>query len=302
MAFILRKKGIHVTLDQTWFSEIHPATGSAFSLKLTGTLHDAQSPYQRVTVHATEAFGKLMVIDGYIMLTTRDNFLYHEMMAHPALFTHPDPKRVLIIGGGDCGTLRETLKHPRVETATQVDIDQEVTRAAERYFPELCASNRDPRAQLRFDDGLAWVKNAEPGSYDVIIVDSTDPVGPAEGLFAEPFCRDCHRALGVDGVLVQQSESPLFHLDTLLMPMHRTLRIVGFSDTHTLHFPQCVYPSGWWTATLARKAGLIADFREMDAAAKSFSTGYYNAEIHRAALATPEFMRRALAGLYSNPI
>ncbi len=286
-----------MTLDQSWFTEIHPATGSAFSLKLTATLHDVQSRYQRVAVHATEAFGKLMVIDGYIMLTSRDNFLYHEMMAHPALFTHPDPKRVLIIGGGDCGTLREALKHPGVESATQVDIDQEVTKAAERYFPELCASNSDPRAQLRFNDGIAWVKNAEAGSYDVIIVDSTDPVGPAEGLFAEPFFRDCYRALGDDGVLVQQSESPLFHLDTILLPMHHTLQAAGFADAHTLHFPQCVYPSGWWTATLARKTGRVTDFREADARAKPFATEYYNAEIHRAALATPEFMRRALANL-----
>ena len=289
-----------MTLDQSWFTEIHPATGSAFSLKLQGTLHDTQSPWQRVTVHATEAFGKLMVIDGYIMLTTRDNFLYHEMMAHPALFTHPDPRRVLIVGGGDCGTLREVLKHPGVESATQVDIDEEVTKAAERYFPELCASNGDPRAQLRFDDGLAWVKNAEPGRYDVIIVDSTDPVGPAEGLFAEPFLRDCCRALGPNGLLVQQSESPLFHLDSILLPLHRALRAAGFGDTHTLHFPQCVYPSGWWTATLARKTGPVADFREADAAAKPFATEYYNAEIHRAALATPEFMRRALAGRGNN--
>ena len=176
-----------------------------------------------------------------------------------------------------------------------MDIDDEVTRASERYFPELCESNGDPRARLHFDDGLAWVRNAEPGSYDVIIVDSTDPVGPAEGLFAEPFFRDCHRALGVDGLLAQQSESPLFHLDSILVPLHRTLRAAGFADSHTLHFPQCVYPSGWWTATLARKTGRVADFREADAAAKPFATEYYNAEIHRAALATPEFMRRALA-------
>ncbi|MBK8181941.1 MAG: polyamine aminopropyltransferase [Candidatus Competibacteraceae bacterium] len=279
-----------------WFTEIHPATGSAFSLKLHGKLHQADSPWQRIAVYATEAFGNLMVIDGYIMLSGRDNFLYHEMMAHPALFTHPHPRRVLIIGGGDCGTLREVLKHPAVETATQVDIDEAVTRASERYFPELCESNDDPRAQLCFEDGLAWVKNVAPASYEVIIVDSTDPIGPAEGLFAQPFFSDCHRALSADGLLVQQSESPLFHLESILAPLHRKLRTAGFADTHTLHFPQCVYPSGWWSATLARKTGRVDDFRTADAAAKPFTTDYYNAEIHRAALATPEFMRRALAG------
>ncbi|MBK7541262.1 MAG: polyamine aminopropyltransferase [Candidatus Competibacteraceae bacterium] len=286
-----------MTLDHSWFSEIHPATGSAFSLKLEGKLHDVWSPHQHIAVYATAGFGNLLVIDGYIMLTSRDNFLYHEMMAHPALFTHPNPRRVLIVGGGDCGTLREALKHPGIETVVQIDIDRAVTDAAERYFPELCAANGDPRAQLRFDDGLAWVKNAGAGAYEVIIVDSTDPIGPAEGLFAEPFFRDCHRALSADGVLVQQSESPLFHLDSILLPLHRNLRAAGFADTHTLHFPQCGYPSGWWSATLARKAGRVADFREADAAAKAFATDYYNADIHRAALAIPEFMRRALAGL-----
>jgi len=120
---------------------------------------------------------------------------------------------------------------------------------------------------------------------------------PAEGLFAEPFFRDCHRALRADGVLVQQSESPLFHLSSILVPLHRNLRATGFADAQTLHFPQCVYPSGWWTATLARKSGRVADFREADATAKPFATEYYNAEIHRAALATPEFVRRALTEL-----
>jgi spermidine synthase len=202
---------------------------------------------------------------------------------------------VLIIGGGDCGTLREVLKHPSVEQAVQVDIDEVVTRAAEQYFPELCESNQDPRAQLHFADGIAWVRNAAPASYDVIIVDSTDPVGPAEGLFAAPFLQDCRRALSDTGLLVQQSESPLVHLQSILKPLRQSLRQAGFAAVHTLHFPQCVYPSGWWTVTLATKSGDPACFREQDAAVKPFATDYYNVEIHRASLATPEFMRRALA-------
>ncbi len=285
-----------MTLDHTWFSEIHTEADSAFSLKLHRTLYEVQSPYQHIAVYATESFGNLMVIDGYIMLSSRDNFLYHEMMAHPALFTHPDPKQVLIIGGGDCGTLREVLKHSGIDAVTQVDIDEQVTQVSERYFPELCEANSDPRATLHFDNGLAWVQNAKPDSYDVIIVDSTDPIGPGEVLFTEAFFHDCWRALGTNGIFVQQSESPLFHLDKILIPMHRRLRAAGFIDTHSLHFPQCVYPSGWWTATLACKQGQVTTFREADAAAKSFATDYYNVDIHRAALATPEFMRRALAG------
>src|SRR5690606_11377001 len=155
--------------------------------------------------------GRLMVIDGSIMLTQRDNFLYHEMMSHPALFTHPDPKRVVIIGGGDCGTLREVLKHASVESVVQIDIDERVTRLSERFFPELCSSNGDPRADLRFEDGIEWIKRAADGSIDVLIIDSTDPVGPAVGLFAVDFYRECCRALAANGVMVQQSESPLLH-------------------------------------------------------------------------------------------
>ena len=284
-----------MALDKTWFSEPHSATGSAFSLKIKAKLFDERSPFQHIEVYATEEFGKLMVIDGCIMLTQRDNFLYHEMLTHPALFTHPDPRRVLIVGGGDCGILREVLKHPGVEQVIQVDIDEQVTRAAEQYFPELCESNQDPRAQLRFADGIAWVQNASPGSYDVILVDSTDPVGPAEGLFAVPFFRDCLRVLGNQGLLVQQSESPLFHLESILKPLHQHLREAGFAKVHTLHFPQCVYPSGWWTVTMAGNTGPLTRFREHDAANRPFTTEYYNADIHRASLATPEFMRRALA-------
>src|SRR5439155_10962993 len=120
-------------------------------------LHEEQSAYQRIEIYQTETFGKLMTLDGLVMVTDRDNFIYHEMMSHPALYSHPCPTRVLIIGGGDCGTLREVLKHPTVELAEQVELDERVTRVAERFFPDLCESNRDPRARLHFADGIAWV-------------------------------------------------------------------------------------------------------------------------------------------------
>jgi spermidine synthase len=215
--------------DATWFTEICKESGSAISFEIRAKLHQEQSPFQRIEIYATTQFGNLMVIDGFVMLTTRDNFLYHEMMSHPALFTHPNPKRVVIIGGGDCGTLREVLKHPGVEHALQVDIDDRVTRLGDQYFPELCESNGDPRAELVFGDGIQWMKDAAPGSVDVIIVDSTDPIGPAEGLFTEAFFRDCHRALGEHGVMVQQSESPLLHYQSIIQPLHRAMGAAGFS-------------------------------------------------------------------------
>ncbi len=283
-----------MTLDNSWFSEVDNLAGSAFSLKVTEKLFDAQSPFQHIQVYATQSFGHLLVIDGCIMLSERDNFLYHEMLVHPALFTHPDPKRILIVGGGDCGTLREVLKHAHVEAVTQVDIDEMVTQVAEKYFPILCEANQDPRAKLRFADGIKWVKEAAAGSYDVIIVDSTDPVGPGKGLFSQDFYKDCWKALGETGVLVQQSESPLFHLEKILKPMHQYMHQAAFKYIHTLHFPQCVYPSGWWTATLASKVIPVDQFREKDSINRSFTTHYYNAKIHQASLATPEFMRQAL--------
>lgn len=285
-----------MSLDENqWFTEKFQDEGTAFSLQIKQKLHSEQSPYQLLEIYETETFGNLMVIDGCVMLTQRDNFLYHEMMSHPALFSHPDPKQVVIIGGGDCGTLREVLKHPGVERVVQVDIDEGVTRLSRQYFPELCERNDDPRAELLFEDGIAWMKNAPAGSVDVVIIDSTDPVGPAEGLFAVDFYRDCLRALSAEGVLVQQSESPLLHTSTIIRDVHQDLREAGFVSTHTLPFPQPVYPTGWWSATMAKKKGNIRDYRREEAAGKSFDTDYYNQAIHEAALAQPEFMRKVLA-------
>jgi spermidine synthase len=278
-----------------WFTEEHLGAGSAFSLKIKRKLHEEQSPFQHHAIYETETFGNLMVLDGCTMVSTRDNFLYHEMMSHPALFTHPNPKKVWIIGGGDCGTLREVLKHSSVEKAVQIDIDEVVTRMAEKYFPELCESNNDPRADLKFIDGIKWIKEAAPNSVDIIIVDSTDPVGPAEGLFNEDFYRGCFAALSQNGILVQQSESPLLHLE-LLKDMRNSMKTAGFNALQTLYFPQCIYPSGWWSATMASKVALIG-FREQDSANKPFDTEYYNVDIHKGALAQPQFVKRAF-GLY----
>ncbi|HEY8037721.1 MAG TPA: polyamine aminopropyltransferase [Methylobacter sp.] len=274
-----------------WFTEQHTDAGSAFSLKIKRKLHEEQSEFQHLEIYETETFGNLMIIDGCTMVSTRDNFFYHEMMSHPALFTHPDPKRVWIIGGGDCGTLREVLKHPSVEHAVQIDIDERVTRLAEIYFPELCESNNDPRADLKFIDGIKWVKDAEPNSVDIIIVDSTDPVGPALGLFSEEFYRDCFACLSENGMVVQQSESALYHMK-LIGEMRNAMSNAGLSHLQTLFFPQCLYPSGWWSATIASK-GDLSKFREADSANKPFDTTYYNVDIHKASLAQPEFVKKA---------
>ncbi len=276
-----------------WFTEQLPEAGTAFSLKIKQKLHEEQSEFQFLEIYETETFGNLMVIDGCTMVSTRDNFFYHEMISHPALFTHHEPKRVWIIGGGDCGTLREVLKHPSVEQAVQIDIDERVTRLAEIYFPELCESNNDPRAELKFIDGIKWVKEAEPNSVDIIIVDSTDPAGPAVGLFSEEFYRDCFNCLSENGMVVQQSESALLHMK-LIGEIRNAMSNAGLSHLQTLFFPQCLYPSGWWSATIAGK-GDLSKFREVDSANKPFDTVYYNIDIHKASLAQPEFFKKAFA-------
>lgn len=277
---------------ELWYTERWEDGRSAISLGVLEVLHREDSPYQRIEIFETASFGTLMTLDGLVMVTDRDNFVYHEMMSHPALFSHPDPKRVLVIGGGDCGTLREVLKHPSVQQADQVELDERVTRVAEQFFPELCISNQDPRARLIFQDGIRWVAEAAPDSYDVIIVDSTDPVGPAAGLFAVEFYRDCMRALGDRGVLVGQSESPLFHAE-LIHSVRARMGEAGASSVATLHFPQCTYPSGWWSATMAGKNLDLQQFRMQAAQTKTFPTRYYNAAIHRAASALPEFLMHA---------
>ena len=280
--------------QDTWFHENFEHTGSAIGFRIVRKLEEVQSPFQKIEIYETTDFGNLMVIDGAMMVTTRENFFYHEMMAHAPIYTHPAPKNIVIIGGGDCGTLRECLKHPGIVSAVQCDIDEQVTRMAEKYFPELCASNADPRATVMFDDGIAYMRDAAPESIDIIIVDSTDPVGPAEGLFNRAFYENCFKALRPDGLLVQQSESPLA-LMALIQDMVQAMADAGFKNFRTLPFPQPCYPTGWWSCTIASKqARNLAEFRQQDAAAKAFPTEYYNAGVHQAALAQPEFMKRAL--------
>jgi spermidine synthase len=277
-----------------YFSEFSPDGETAMSYQIKRKLHEEQTPFQFIEVFETTKFGYLLAIDGSVQLTTRDNFIYHEMMTHPVLFTHPNPKRVAIIGGGDCGALHEALKHPDIEKIWQIDIDRRVTELSQEYFPELCATNKDPRAELLFIDGLKWMKEVPAGSLDVIIVDSTDPVGPAVGLFGTKFVKDCFKALSPKGILLKQSESPLFNLENIIIPTHESMKESGFQQTLSLYFPQPTYPSGWWTCTMASKDHDLTFIREEDIINKTFTTRYYNDEIHHAAMAAPEFMQEAL--------
>ena len=276
--------------DTPWFTESAAEIGTAFSLATSSLLHQEKSPYQNIEIYETKSFGNLMVLDGFIMLTTRDNFIYHEMMSHPALFSHSRPKHVVIVGGGDCGTLQQVAKHSCVEKITQIEIDERVTRVAEQYFPELCASNNDKRANFEFCDAIEWMRNAPSDSIDIIIIDSTDPIGPAEGLFQKAFYQYCWSALSENGLVIQQSESPLVHWETITKPMQAEMQAANFNTTKTLFFPQPVYPTGWWSATLAAKNDIHL-VRDTDAKQLAFETKYYNYDIHLAAFAMPSFLK-----------
>ena len=276
--------------SKTWFTEECTECATSLSWEVRKKLHEEQTPFQKIEIYSTKGFGNLMAIDGFVMLTERDNFIYHEMLAHLTLFSHADPANVVIVGGGDCGTLREVTKHTCLKKITQVEIDERVTRLAEKYFPALCEANGDPRVDLVFKDAVQWMYNVEDRSLDVIIVDSTDPIGPAKGLFSTSFYRDCRRALKDGGLLSQQSESPLIHFDTIIAPMRARMLEAGFETTKLCHFPQPSYPTGWWTVTMARKNGHVSFARERIAKQRPFSTRYYNHLIHRASFAPPQFL------------
>lgn len=276
-----------------WFTEQCEQSGIAMSLKLKHKIVEKQSRFQKIEIYETTDFGYLMVIDGCTMLSSRDHFLYHEMMTHPALFTHEQPKNVAIIGGGDCGILSQVLKHDSIESVIQVDIDALVTEMSQRYFPQLCDNNNDPRAELKFMNGAEFMQTAKPDSYDVIIIDSNDPIGPSEALFNHTFYQDCLNALRAGGILVQQSQSPVLHQD-FIKAMRDKMFSVGFDDLQTLLFPQPIYPSGIWSCTLARKAGQFGTFRQADANLLAEQFEYYNSAIHLAGMQLPNFLKRAI--------
>ncbi|MEN9433361.1 MAG: polyamine aminopropyltransferase [Pseudomonadota bacterium] len=285
-----------MTANADWYFESSTEWGTGFALELSDKrkVHEEQTPYQLLAVYETKTFGYMMTLDNILMLTSRDNFVYHEMLAHPVLYSHPHPKRVCIIGGGDCGTLNEVLKHPEVESVIQIDIDERVTRVSEQYFPELCVNNHDPRATLAFEDGIKWMQEAPAGSLDVIIVDSTDPIGPGAVLYSQEFFQSCWRALGEQGLLAQQSESPLIHLEKLIVPLHKTMRSAGFAAIQLHHYPQVTYPSGWWSTTIASKQGVVPAARS-NPESLSQSTRYYSAALHNASAILPPFLQAALA-------
>ncbi len=271
-------------------------TGLTVGLKKL--LFSKQSEYQLVEVYETDTWGNLMTIDGMVMLSERDEFVYHEMISHVAMFTHPEPKKVLIIGGGDGGTAREVMKHPSVEQVDMVEIDETVVEASKLHFPGV-GDFDNPKLNVLYEDGIAFVKNVnEP--YDVIIIDGSDPVGPAEGLFKKEFFQFCFDALSDDGVLTAQTESPW--VESYYPSMKKVFgaldELFPISKMYLSYIP--LYPAGMWSmACASKKMSPLSDDVLKRASSNTEllkSLNYYNPEVHRGAFALPNFVKRMIEG------
>lgn len=267
------------------------ATGLSFRVK--EIIEDVQSEFQHIQLFDTESHGKLLVHDNCVMLTERDEAAYHEMIVHVPMLCHPNPRRVLIIGGGDGGTLREVVRHPEVELAREVEIDGEVIRICKQHLPAIASAYDHPKADLIVGDGIAHVKDAEDGSYDVVLVDSTDPFGPALGLFNRDFYTQVHRILSGDGILVCQAESTMYGMDMLknIVAIHSDLFAVN--RVYQSQIP--VYPSGTWAFSFASKG--IDPLAPLDAdrvAKIAPGCEYWNEELHNASFSLPTYAKREL--------
>ncbi|MEL6543517.1 MAG: polyamine aminopropyltransferase [Myxococcota bacterium] len=281
----------HGFVEGNWYVE-ETAAAVRQSFRVNEILHSEDTKYQHLEVLDTPFFGRVMTLDGLVMLTERDEFVYHEMLIHVPLCSLRDPKRVLIIGGGDCGCLREALKHPGIEEVVQVDIDRRVTEVSAKWFDWVEAASSDPRATLLFEDGVRYIRE-HPRSFDLIVVDSTDPKGFALDLFMEDFYRQVADALKPGGVMTAQTESPHWSTD-MVGAIYEQLR---GAFPHVSAYLACVptYASGLWTLAYASSTPRPAvDTQRSELI--SAQCRYYNTQVHEGAFALPNFVRDALEG------
>lgn len=280
-----------------WFTDKDDSQG--LSLRFTGEVfYDVQSPYQRVRILESYKYGKMLAIDDMVMTTENDEFHYHEMISHPAMFTHGNAKNILVIGGGDGGTVRELLRHQGVEKVTMVEIDGEVIESCKQFLPQIAAEFDNPKLELHVADGIAFAKNAADQTYDLVIVDGSDPVGPAEGLFSVEFFKNCHRILKEGGILVAQGESPKFN-EKAFAELNFTLKgIFGENNAPVSLFYVPTYPTGMWSFQYGLKGSAspkaIQNVEEIDAFVEEKGLRYYNSDIHVASFATPNFVKTLL--------
>lgn len=281
-----------------WFTD--KDENIALSIRHTGNrLYRKKSKYQTVEVVETYAYGKMLTIDNIIMTTEKDEFIYHEMISHVALLSNPNIKKVLVIGGGDGGTIREVLRHEHLEQVTMVEIDENVVEASKLHLPTISSAFNHPKLQLLIYDGIKYLADCPAETFDLIIVDGSDPLGPAEGLFTAPFYQNAHRCLTKEGILVLQSEGPHFNREAFIELNHCLKDIFGQNQVHCYLAYIPTYPTGMWSFHYASKGNAHPTEDLDDEFANEFmqkhDLKYYNSGVHRAAFALPNFVTKMLS-------
>lgn len=264
------------------------------------------SDFQEIVVFESASHGNVLVLDGAIQITEADEFVYQEMLAHVPLLAHGNARRVLIIGAGDGGVLRRVLQHETIEAVVMVEIDGEVIRLAREYLPSVSGNAwSDPRAEIIVGDGLVYVANAPEQSFDIIIVDSTDPVGVGESLFSDAFYQDCARILGSDGIIVNQAGVPFMQSDELTQGTTKRLSAFNHVTAYVAAVP--TYVGGFMALGFASNhaghagvsASVLAD-RAVKAGVLNL-TQYWTPDVHVAAFALPPYVARCLQGAATHP-
>ncbi|KAJ3287263.1 putrescine aminopropyltransferase [Borealophlyctis nickersoniae] len=285
----------HPNISNDWFRESTTLwPGQALSLKVEKILHTEKSLFQDVLVFKSTDYGNVLVLDGVVQATERDEFAYQEMIAHLPLNAHPDPKKVLVIGGGDGGVLREVVKHDAVEQVTLVEIDEAVVRVSKQYLPGMAVGFDHPKVNVHIGDGFAYLRD-NPGSYDVIITDSSDPVGPAESLFQESFYDLMRKSLKPGGLICTQGECQWLHLPLIKTVLDNSRKIYPVVEYAWASVP--TYPSGQIGFILCcNEAGrnLRVPVRSFSKQFEKANLKYYNSEVHQAAFVLPQFTRNGL--------
>lgn len=279
---------------ELWFTEKNTDDVN-FSIRVKKQLYSEKSYYQKIDILDTYEFGRVLVLDGFIMLTEKDEYIYHEMVTHVPMAVNPDIKNVLIIGAGDGGTLRELARYDTIENIDMVEIDGQVIEVCKEFLPQTACRFDDPRLNLYIEDGLKFVRR-KSGEYDLIIVDSTDPFGPGEGLFTKEFYGNCYKALTDNGILINQHESTYY--DSYVDMVKRTHKRIGSAFPVTMvyqaHIP--TYPSGHWLFGFAAKnLHPVYDLQAEKWETLGLKTRYYNTDLHKGCFALPNYVKEVLA-------
>lgn len=276
-----------------WYTENH-TKNVKFSIKIEKQLYCKTSEFQKIDIFETKEFGKMLVLDGFVMVTEKDEFIYHEMITHVPLAVNPYIKKVLVIGGGDGGAVRELVRYDKIKHIDMVEIDEMVVAACKEHIPKTSSKLGDPRVSLYFEDGLKFVRK-KVDEYDLIIVDSTDPFGPGEGLFTKEFYGNCFNALKKDGILINQHESPFYKNDAKAMQRahDRISSVFPVSYCYQAHIP--TYPSGHWLFGFAsKKWHPLKDLEEYLWEELKIKTNYYNTQLHKGSFYLPNYVKEIL--------